>query len=268
MRLAPPGWAWEFLRRNRSYARAVQTVPVEKLVLRRRPLLALVRSDAEDIAQRWGLWYPETPDRHYGRAAVFWHPMHDPSVLPVAASPVEPHTHASEVVDFRRLKIAVTVLQTQAAGEHVLLCDGLHAIQLHVLTGTVLEGPVQLSFKPAGMRVGKEDLVTLERFAAIRRSGNFSPREFKPHTNAERWLLALKIRQLLQSTDGPPDLLQLARTLFPAENVSHWSADTDWIRSRIRRAIQEGAALVDGGYLSMLKRVNGVSRRPSGVRRK
>lgn len=239
-------------------------VKAHKQILRKRPLLATVKADSESQALAWGLCFPEAPDRSYGRAAVFWHPDYDPSVLPVSAVPVSRGTTGDHVVDFRRLKLAVTVLQARDGSEYVLLCDGLRAIQLHVATGTVLEGPVRLSFKPAGMRVGPEELATLDRFAAIRRTGHFAPQDFKIQPHGERWLLALKVRPLLRA-DERPDYLQLARVLFPQETIEHWTPETDWIRSRIRRAIEESDMLVHGGYLNILSRAN-AGRVRDGVR--
>lgn len=49
----------------------------------------------------------------------------------------------AEAIDLRYGNACVVILKTPQA-EHLLISNGCHAIQLHIIDGTVLNGPVQL----------------------------------------------------------------------------------------------------------------------------
>ena len=45
----------------------------------------------------------------------------------------------------------------------------------------------------------------------------------------------------------------IAEVLYGKERVgSHWTDDTRWMKSKVRRAVERGIALMNGGYRELL----------------
>lgn len=251
LKLPVQGWAWEILRSNPAYQREAAAATPLPPTPRRRRGLTLVETSDSDAARKWGLCAFARPDLPYGETAVFWSPDVDRSVLPIAAHPTVDGFDRYDVVDFSKLGVSVTVLKLPSAQEYVLLTEGFLTIQFHVLSGTVLNGPVQITFQPGRLAVRKEELLTIDRFRAFRQNGRFDESLFPRHPRAERWMMVLRTLEFAP-LDSEPNYLAMAGALFRSENVRHWTEENEWIRSRLRRVVTEARALVNGGYLNIL----------------
>ncbi len=246
-------WAWEWLRRNPHYRSAVRWAALPDIQILRRtpPLTVLTFAEPSSFARAWGLIAPEVPDRAAGSAQVFWRPDVNPGVL---GARVEPSSDG-ESVNLIELACTVTVLQLPGE-EHVRLSDGLRSIQFFVRDGTVLNGPVQVRFGMPGHGVLTPRLDTMRRFAALLRTKRFPHSLFAPPPHAVWWAQALTAFDAAQI--GLPRR-EIAARLFGAEAAAqHWPAESEWMRSRVRRAMQMGEMLVNGGYRKILN--------PSGTR--
>lgn len=197
-----------------------------------------------------GCTFCEAPDRPAGAAAVFWRSDVDESVLVVEAHPIPRGDR--DGFDLRRLSCVVTVLRTGDGTEHLLLGDGVHRLQLEVRHRSLLEGPVRLRYDLVGFDGVEPKLTTLHRLIALRRLGRFPRSLFPPERRAHRWIAAL--RALDGSRDGA-NPREIATALFGPDTVrKDWAGASDYLRSRVRRAIAAGERLASGGHLDLLRR--------------
>lgn len=90
----------------------------------------------------------------------------------------------------------------------------------------------------------------MRRFAALVRTRQFPHSLFAPPPHAVWWAQALTAFDAAQI--GLPRR-EIAARLFGAEAAAeHWPAESEWMRSRVRRALQMGENLVNGGYRKIL----------------
>lgn len=247
LRLGPPGWAWEWMRRTAEYSHAfAKTPPVRRHILRPHPRFMTIESDGPASENSSGLLFLEDPRYFYAEAAVFWRTRFDPAILPVTALGVQSSDPLA--VDLRYLAIATTVLKFTDAREHVLLYDGVRSIQLEVTHGSVLEGPVRLSHDVRGLEsVRFARLMTVERLAALQEIGRLPMKLFPPLPEAERWLRWLKALDLARADRSYPEI---ARRIYGEELVEEALATglTKWPLSRVERLLENADKMLQGGY--------------------
>lgn len=248
LRMCRSGWAWEWLRRNGDYQASKDIGAfVRRRVIRETPMLTIIELERPHQS-RWGLCFAEDPDRPFHHAAVFWNGDVDPAVCPVAATPA-PRGAPSCVLDLERLKIAATVLVMPSGEQHVVLCDGIHALQLHVRNGSVVGGPVRLAYELQNFEKLPEHAVTIERLGSVLSRARFPSELLAKEPNADRWLLALKAIELEAVGHSHAEI---ADRLYPGSDQGNFT--TDWRRSRVRRLLEAGHALIKGDYLKILSR--------------
>ena len=147
----------------------------------------------------------------------------------------------------------MTVLRTGNGVEHVLLGDGIHRIQLQVRKRSLLEGPSGLRYDLADFEGVEPKLMTLQRLIALRRLGRFPRSLFPPEHRAPRWAAALRAFDAIRAGASPREI---AAALFGADAARRdWDGASDYLRSRVRRAIAAGERLVNGGHLDLLRRL-------------
>jgi len=244
LRMGTSGWAWEWLRRNKDYVRAARQSVARRLLVRARPLLEIIELENSYEAP-WGVCFSEQSDHPFSEAGVFWRADVDPSVIPVAAvaSPQNP-----DAIDLCSLDVAVRILKEPRA-EHVLLSNGFHTIQIHVVDGTVLNGAVQLAYVLPGPDNLNTRLLPLQRLAMLQKQKRFPAKMFLPDSHASRWLLALKAIDFERAGLSHPEI---AMQLYHGEKDVTFA--TDWRRSRLRRLLDTGHAMINGNYLKILAR--------------
>lgn len=248
LRLGRSGWAWEWLRRSADYRASTENGAGQRRAERGSPHLTIV--EVKHLpTERWGLCYAEDPDRPFRRAAVFWRPDVDASVCPVSAQRAD-DAEAPGSFDVRRQKIPTTVLKLPSGEEHLLLCDGVHAIQLHILEGSVLDGPVRFSHVLLDYAKLHDHTLTIERLGAVRGRDRFPAGSFAREAAAARWILSLRALEL--EAEGRSHA-EIAANLYDGSGRGTGFA-TDWRRSRVRRLLDTGHALAKKGYLQILAR--------------
>ncbi len=170
-------------------------------------------------------------------------------MVAVAARPVPPG-HA-DAFDIRRFGHLATVLRSADGQEHLLLSDGAHHLQLEVIAGSLLAGPVCLRYEISGLQHVEAKTLTLRRLLLLCRLGRFPLGLFPPEPRARRWVLAL------QAYDGAvagASQRDIAVALFGEKTVrDDWCGRSDYLRLRVQRLLQIANALVTGGYRDLLK---------------
>jgi hypothetical protein len=195
-----------------------------------------------------GCTFCEAPDRPSRAAAVFWRADVNPAVLPIEACRAS--RNGIDAFDVRRLEHPVILLRPADGIEHVLLGDGVHRIQLEVRGQSLLAGPASLRYDIAGFDGTEPKLLTLHRLIALRRLGRFPRALVTRERRAPRWITALRAFDGNRAGADPRDI---AGALFGHDTVRRdWNGGSDYLRSRVRRAIAAGEGLANGGYLRLL----------------
>lgn len=227
--------AWEWLRRDPAYREAAH---------------AGMNGQAgagPNLPANWGLHAFEPPDRAAPAARPLWLTDVHPSVLAAAA---EPPVLAADTFDISSLGPLVTIADAGSGREHLLISDGLRAIRIDIVAGSVREGPVQLRFLIAGLEAAERPLLTLRRLLALCRGGRFSPALHPPDTRAGRFILMLRAHDAL--ADGATQR-EIAATLLSAEAATErWRVSAPTLRARAQRLVRAARFMAAGGYFSLL----------------
>lgn len=135
--------------------------------------------------------------------------------------------------------------------EQAILDDGDYRVQLEVSGRSLLDGPAMLHYDLSGFEDVDPKLLTLQRLFALRRLGRFPRSLFPPEARARRWVLALRALDASRAGASPREI---AAVLVGEDVVRRdWDGDSDYLRSRVRRAIVAGECLANGGHLDLLR---------------
>lgn len=144
-----------------------------------------------------------------------------------------------------------TTVLSSPGGEEILLGDGPRSVRISVATGSLLAGPARLSYRVSGTDALDIRLLALRRFAALQRSGRFPKTLFEPCPRTRRWAELVKTLEALAMNPSQRDV---ANQLYgDARVTAEWHGTSDYLRSRVRRAIVSTRQLAAGGYLSLLR---------------
>jgi hypothetical protein len=229
-------FAWEWLRRDPGYRRAALAAggPVAGT--------DAARPDA------WGLCAFEHPDAAAPRARPLWKSAIHPAVLEVV---VECRRSGADSVDLRGFGGLVIIAGTGCGTEHVLISDGLRAIRLDIVDGSIGTGLVQLRYLLAGMASVESRLPTLLRFLAFCRTGRFSRSLHSAETRAGRWLTMLRAHDAMAIGANQREIA--AVLLNPEAAQPKWRVGSPSLRSRVQRLVRGASLMAGGGYRALLK---------------
>jgi hypothetical protein len=242
-----PDWAWEFLRRNREYR-----LEMEARSPGRRQRLGTTHVDLIEAPDclpgqlKWGLSYIEDAAKTFPVASVFWQPEADPGVLAASARSTANARHREDSFDVTSLPGDISILKLSSGAEHVLIRQGAHALQLSIIDGTVLDGPVVLEFQIAGFEKTVLKILALRRLIALRDLGRFPTSLFAADARVKRWLLELRALDMLQAGYSRQEM---ARIIF-GESFS--ASRSDWAMSRLRRLLTAARHISEVGYFGIL----------------
>jgi hypothetical protein len=227
--------AWEWLRRDPAYRDAASASKNGEV------------GPGPNLPADWGLHAFEPPDRTAPAARPLWIADLHPPVLTAAA---EPPVRAADAFDISRLRPLVTIVDAGSGREHLLITDGLRAIRLDVVAGSVHAAPVQLRFLIAGLEAAERPLLTLRRLLALCRGGRFSPALHPPDTRTGRFVLMLRAHDAL--ADGATQR-EIAATLLSVEAAAErWRVSAPTLRARAQRLVRAARFMAAGGYRSLL----------------
>lgn len=181
-------------------------------------------------------------------ARIFWRADWDSSVVLAEARPVS--SGDAEAFDLQRFAAWATVLRLADGREFLLLSDGARHLQLELIDGTLLAGPVRLHYALSGITQIDVKTLTLRRLVMLYRRGRFPTGLFPPEPRARRWVLAL---QAYDGLTAGASHREIAMALFGETTVREdWNGRSQYLRLRVRRLIQVATALVQGGYRDLL----------------
>ncbi|UDF05620.1 DNA -binding domain-containing protein [Asticcacaulis sp. AND118] len=192
--------------------------------------------------------YPFVGER-YGQELhekVFWRPDWDKSVLLVRTLPAFTTENAFDLHMYGKL---ATVLVMEEGFEVVLLTDGVHHLQLFILEGTVLKGPVYLRYALSGFKHLETRILSLRRLVGLHQQGRFLPKLYRIDTKAERWVAAARAHDAWRAGLSQRDI---AIMLYGETARDDWVNGSDFMRLRVRRLLSYAKQMIDGSYRGLL----------------
>jgi hypothetical protein len=177
---------------------------------------------------------------------IFWSPACNPFVLAAEAKPAAPdHPDAFDLWRFERLAATLCC----EGCEHVLFSDGARHLQLAVVAGSVLDGPVCLHYRLSGFQDVEAKALTLNRLCHLRRRRSFSKGLYPPETRAPRYAMMLRAWDGVQAGASQREI---AIVLFGETAVRRdWEAG--FLRTRVQRLVRGAEQLIGGGYRRLLR---------------
>jgi hypothetical protein len=157
-----------------------------------------------------------------------------------------------DVFDLSAQRVPATILRCEGMPEEVRLISHETAIRLSLISGTLLDGPVRLSFHLNGDRHLPIRLRALRAFDSLATQRHISP------LPSPSKLTSRKMAMLLATLDGLArgwSQKQIAIALFGETAVAaDWGGRSDFLKSRVRRLIAWAETLSGDAYLSLLQR--------------
>lgn len=148
------------------------------------------------------------------------------------------------------LALLATILVTPRGNEHLLLSDGCRRIQIAVVSGSLLRGPVELVYRLEDGPAAKMQMQALTQFLTLRRHRAFRRWLHPPEAHAWRWIRQLRVHDALAA--GASER-QIATVLFGAAEIAEqWKEGSGPLRSSVQRLIRRARATADRGYLKLL----------------
>lgn len=231
-------FAWEWLRRNRSYREAAERAHE-------------ARSSGEDgeageAPERWGLHAFELPGLTVPEARPVWCAEVDPHVLGIHAGPPA----GEDVFNLERFATMSTLL-TAEGREHLLITDGLRTIRIDVLMGSIARGPVGLRYQLTGLSSAERPLLTLRRLLALWRGGRFCRSLHPGAARAKRWLLMLRTQDALAT--GANQRAIAAELLGSSAARERWRVEAPSLRTQAQRLVQCARRMAEGEFWNLLR---------------
>jgi hypothetical protein len=241
------GWAWEFLRRNEDYKRDYRTnraghpLPIihnsgAVVVRLRRRVLA---------AEQWALHLFADPYKSARDAHVFW--LADrlknavSCTLRIANDNVMGALSLASFVGQRR--ILVTPNQ-----EFVVIADHQMSACMVVKNATFLIGNSSVTFEILGF---EDPTKAIEAVQTLRRLRTNAAKELNVQS-----CFPPKYLNYLIALDGHlagRSYRDIAEILYGADRIGpYWTDDSRGYKSKVRRAVERGVALMKGGYRALL----------------
>lgn len=229
--------AWEWLRRDPGYCEAADRA-LEKG--------SQAAQDSRSDAGKWGLHAFEPADLAAPAARPVWRAAVHPYVLEADALPADDARNSFELARVA----AISTIVADGEQEHLLVSDGLRAIRLDLLSGSLRRGPVRLHYRLAGLASAERPLLTLRRLLALWRTGRLSAQLHPVEARAARFVLMLRVHDALASGATQREI---AAGLLSAEaGEARWRVRAPTVRSRVQRLVRSARFMAAGGYLALL----------------
>jgi hypothetical protein len=196
----------------------------------------------------WGLHRFELPERAAPDARPIWRADVHPLVLQTVAAPCPP---GPDAFDLAALGPVATLMPGQGAAEHLLLSDGLRALRIDLVSGSIADGPVRLLYHLHGIQSVEQPLLTLRRLLALCRTGRFASALNPREARAARWILMLRAHDALSCGASQREI---AATLFgESARTERWRVEAPSLRLQAQRLVRRARIMGRGGYLQLLR---------------
>jgi len=245
--LSVAGWAWEFLRRNVDYQRdvrinraghpnAIQHISGAMLFRLRRRFVS---------AEHWGLSFFSNPNKTALEVTPFWLPE-----LLTSVAFCEARTANDNEEEQLSLACFAGQRAVLAYGNRQVISvgHGNRVANLVVTDGSLLVGHRALKFYHNGLRSASRHAETLRVLTQLLDSGEQLGQHLARSNS--------KYRDYLVALDGRlagKSYRDIAEILYGSDRVgAYWTDDTRGLKSKVRRAVECGLALMNGGYRDLL----------------
>lgn len=231
--------AWEWLRRDAAYQVAATAAQVRTVSSG----LTVLAPDPE--AARWGLHAFENPALVAGAARPVWRRGWLGLVLPAIA---ERAGTAADRFDLSCFPEIATLVSGQEGVLHLLLSDGWSSLRLDVAGESLLEGPMRLHYRLAGLAGARGPLATLHGLLRLCQSGRLE----RPASRARnrRLILLLRAHDAVQCGAGQREI---AEVLLSAEAAkARWRSEVPSLRLRAQRLVKGAQAMAEGAFRTLL----------------
>ena len=243
-----PGLAWEFLRRNANYGQDAQenskSIPIANTSANGTQVFKLHQLVIP--AEKWGLATFANPTKCATDSTIFWLPSHMNSIIPCHAN-ASNDNHA-ETINLSQFKGQKFVLLT-SAGEYLVIRDHHNTARLIITGKSILTGDCVFSFSFEGI---ENAISRLHALRDLQQFMSFSPKFLVPV-----WPSNCKYRDYLVALDGHlahRTYRDIAEVLYGSARVKDvWTNETRHLKDKVRRAVQAGIELMNGGYVNLLK---------------
>ena len=237
-------FAWEWLRRDPDYRKLIPSI--RRTTARG---FTIIEPAPAICRERWGCLFIEDADITVPDVPILWDPCLDTSILRVEARAAV--TDRAGIFDLDRYASKAVLVKGDSGGEQCLLFEGRHHIRLHVIAGTLLNGPVMLRFEIGWSEPFEPAISTLRRFLNLCRSGEMPPERPVPDRTAHRTILVLRVHDALAKGASIRDIGILLFGLARIE--AEWRDPGESLKSQCRRLIASARAMADGGYKELLR---------------
>ena len=157
-----------------------------------------------------------------------------------------------EGFDLMALPLPVTHLSIPSSGEQLLLGKGSRSIRLSIAQGTLLDGPVRLSYQLGGTDRLELRLLALRRLEGVLRHRRIPASLYPIGARTRRWMEIIAVLDAL--AHGLPHRV-IAQILFGERLVNRdWTGGSDYLRTRTHRLICQARKLAAGGYIDLVRR--------------
>jgi hypothetical protein len=241
------GWAWEFLRRNEAYRRDCRSNRAEQSVaIRHMGDTAFYQPSRRFVeAEAWGLTMFADPNRTATEVDIFW--------LPELLAHVV-FCHCEPANDDAVERLSLSSFQGRKAilvgiGKEQLVISGpQQCAHLVICKGSMLFGGCTVTFLHEGLATASKHHKTMQILMHFTSESAATPcRKHRAENKFLDYLIAL---------DGHLEgrsYREIAEVLYGKDRVgTYWSNDTRWMKSKVRRAVERGMSLMNGGYRDLL----------------
>jgi hypothetical protein len=245
--LDEPGWAWEFLRRNEAFRRDVRLNRAGTPVAIQHVSGALLYRPSRRFvsAEAWGLALFADPDKTALETDIFWLPHLLRHAVTCHCKPS--NDNASDVLSLASFVGRRAVLAS-LTHEVVTICSAGHSANLIVTDGSLLFGNSSVTFQHEGLTTASRHYETVTILRKLSRG--------VANSDAQKSAADNKYLDYLIALDGHLEgrsYRDIAVVLYGKERVgSHWTDDTRWMKSKVRRAVDRGITLMNSGYRNLL----------------
>lgn len=160
---------------------------------------------------------------------------------------------SADAFDIHRSQLGVTILKDRD-GEEALIGYGRNAVRLSIHEGSLLDGPVCLTYHLSGREHFARRILALRQLDAIMRLGRVTAGVSTPASNPSRPIMLLRTLNALASHSSAH---LIACSLFGEEVVARdWGHPSDYLRMQTRRLISRARRLAAGGYVMLLRGIH------------
>lgn len=247
-------WAWEFLRRNmdfRSNATPEYRARISNRVACHGITILRPRSDrAEAEAEHWGLAIMPDPDLNAYDANVFWRSALYPREVSIQVVP-RSETEVDHIFE-KTIRHCRMVHLTDLAGREYLLLKGNGRIVQVGCSGLSL-----LSFEPVKVKFTIDTLGEFDNtLSTIERATKLYDNDFED--SAPVWTRnALAWRNAIIALDANAagfSYFDTACIIYGQDRAEEaWAATSRAMKDEMKRSLQRGRDLRDGGYRQLLR---------------